>query len=120
VEKKNILFLVMELNKGLKELYKMKICSNCQKKIWFWNKFNRKYGKGFLISRDFSKILEEVYFCCEDCLFEYKKDYNIDFLCNECQEKINSNNQDITEQEKEQAIKRIEKNMPNNWRLNIG
>jgi hypothetical protein len=57
----------------------MKICSNCQKKIWFWNKFNREYGKGFLISRDFSKILEEVYFCCEDCLFEYKEDYNIDF-----------------------------------------
>jgi len=24
------------------------------------------------------------------------------------------------EQEKEQAIKRIEKNMPDNWRLNIG
>jgi hypothetical protein len=48
----------------------------------------------------------------------------------------NSNNQDkssletpnkkqnypdnITEKEKEQAIKRIEKNMPDNWRLNIG
>jgi hypothetical protein len=26
----------------------------------------------------------------------------------------------ITEKEKEQAIKRIEKNMPDNWRLNIG
>jgi len=36
--------------------------------------------------------------------------------CSECQEKINSK----TDEEKEQAIKRIEKNMPDNWRLNIG
>jgi hypothetical protein len=51
-------------------------------------------------------------------------------------EEINSNNQDkssletpnkkqnypdtLTDEEKEQAIKRIEKNMPDNWRLNIG
>jgi hypothetical protein len=41
-------------------------------------------------------------------------------MCSECAEEIYSNNQDITEKEKEQAIKRIEKNMPDNWRLNIG
>lgn len=57
----------------------MKICSNCIKKIWFWNRFNRKYGKGFLLSHDYLKILEEVYFCSDKCMLDYKENYVIDF-----------------------------------------
>jgi len=59
----------------------MKHCSNCKKRIWFWNRCYREYGKGFLISRN-KGILEKVNFCSEKCILEYKTNFLIHFPYN--------------------------------------
>jgi len=60
----------------------MNRCSKCNKLIWFWNKFNRNYGYGFLYKEGTpldKPLFEIVRFCSEKCCFAYKKDKLIDF-----------------------------------------
>ena len=54
----------------------MKRCANCDKIVWFWNRFYRKYGMGLIV--DGGDENEYVTFCSEKCCIEWK-DVCIDF-----------------------------------------
>ena len=54
----------------------MNRCSNCNKILWLWNKFNREYGQGVIYEMT---SIEYVRFCSMDCCLNYKENHVIDF-----------------------------------------
>lgn len=54
----------------------MNYCENCNKRIFFWNKFYRKYGKGIAFWFDDERKKETsqyIYFCSDECYKECLK-----------------------------------------------
>ena len=42
-------------------------CGVCLRRIWFWNKFNRKHGEAIVLNKKTLKPLIKIRFCSMEC-----------------------------------------------------
>ena len=45
----------------------MRKCCVCKRNIWFWNKFNNKYGEAIVFDKKTFKPLKKIRFCSMEC-----------------------------------------------------
>jgi hypothetical protein len=95
----------------------MKICSKCSKRIWFWNRFNKKYGEGWLLDKNY-RLIEKVRFCSKECAMKYKPKDLIKFTNNVPEVEVWLNIFQQNQKEEEKMNKYQLENEANKLRLN--